>query len=232
MMGAEEFIKTLVRTQTTQTKQEKHLNKLKSEHIKMEETKREQQRVAEEAKERKERAAREAKKYASYEDENLMQINSYPRYFKILMEQAVNFAFGQGYIIPDDGVEEKVKMFHDWNLEQLQLEEKERVLQNEALGLFRDALLRTAEIDAVFESEENIADAVADALHLSIGALRNLSDVMKHAANIWKNFEDQFLYLAQLRKPMDTALEYSSDKRLAIWTSDLFKEDFVRDSAQ
>ena len=117
------------------------------------------------------------------------------------------------------------------HLKQLQLEEKERVLQNEALGQYRDALLRIAEIDTVFESEENIAGAVADTLHLSIGTLRNLSDVMKHAANIW-NFEDEFLYLAQLRKPMDTALEYSSDKRLAIWTSDPFKEDFVRDSAQ
>ena len=229
---AEEFIKTLVRTQTTQTKQEKHLNKLKSEHIKMNETKIAQKQVADEAKERKERATREAKKYANYENENLMQMNLYPRYIKNLMKHAVNFAFGRWYIIPDDGVEEKVKMFHDWNLEQLQLEEKERVLQNEALGLFRDALLRIAEIDTVFESEEGIAGAVADALQLSVGALRNLSDIMKHAANIWKNFEDEFLSLAQLRKPTDAALDYSSDKRLAVWTSDPFKEDFVRDSAQ
>ena len=229
---AEEFIKTLVHTQTTQTKQERHLNKLKLEHIKMEETKREQERVAEEAEKIKERAARKVEKYTSYENENLMRMNSYPRYIKNFMKDAVNFVFGRWYTIPDDGVEENVKMFHDWSLKQLQLEAKERELQNEALGLFRDALLRIAEIDAVFESEENIAGAVADALHLSVGALRNLSDIMKHAANIWKNFEDEFLYLAQLRKPMDTALEYSSDKRLAIWTSDPFKEDFVRDSAQ
>ena len=132
----------------------------------------------------------------------------------------------------DHAEQTAAEMYHKWCLEQLQFEEKERELQYQALDLLQNAALRIADIDSVFECEESVAGAVVDALHQSAGALKNLSDVMKQAANIWKDLEDHCHMLAELQLPTDNVQEPSNDTRLALWSSATIKEWYIRESAQ
>ena len=75
-------------------------------------------------------------------------------------------------------------------------------------------------------TEKNMADVAADALHQAIGALKELSAVMMQAAVFWKQMQDHFHTLAesemknQVKKVMQT---FSEEKRLKVWTSRGFK---------
>lgn len=137
--------------------------------------------------------------------------------------------------IDDDVISDPAKhveLVHKLRYDQLSLEAKERELQSQALDQLKDAALRMADIDSIFKSEESIAGAAVDALQLSAGALKNLSGVMKQAANIWKDLEDHCRTLAEHDVPLESVQELSSDKRLALWSSDTIKEQYVRQSAQ
>ena len=225
----EKVIATVEHTQLTRGEQGKRLRKLALERVDMEQTMTEQERLAKEAQVRERRAKKERLRIQMLEDDAVRELTSGNRYARSFANYVSKF-LGYGDIFKDN-YENVAELFHKWKLEQHELEVKDRELRYDALNRLKKVASRIANIDSVFESEENIAGAVVEALHESVGALKNLAVIMIKAADFWKHLEERYATSASLRTPTLPA-EYSTDKHLALWTSNPVKEDMVRESAR
>ena len=80
------------------------------------------------------------------------------------------------------------------------------------------------------QTEKNMAEAAADALHEAIGALKELSAVLMQAAQFWKQMQDHCKSLAedQMKNTVEKAMKYPDEKRLKVWTSKAFKMKAVQ----
>ena len=225
----EKVIATVEHTPLTRGEQGKRLRKLALERVDMEQTMTEQERLAKEAQVRERRAKKERLRLQMLEDDAVRELTSGNRYARSFANYVSKF-LGYGDIFTDN-YENVAELFHKWKLEQHELEVKDRELCYDALNRLKKVASRIANIDSVFESEENIAGAVVEALHESVGALKNLAVIMIKAADFWKHLEERYATSASLRTPTLPA-EYSTDKHLALWTSNPVKEDMVRESAR
>lgn len=227
----QKVIATLDNALSTQTNQEVRFKDLERQRIRMEVTKTVEERRVEDEERLEKKARRLTLQYEMLENQAIRELTTNSRHIKNFVNYASKI-LGGGDVFTDDS-ESITELFHKFRLDELQREDMHREARLKALDKLKEAAMKVADIDSVFESEENIAGAVVDALHLSIGALRNLSEVMMRAAGIWGDLEDYCDDLAELRKPTDGASEeYSDDKRLAIWTSEPTKKIYVCGSAK
>ncbi len=140
-------------------------------------------------------------------------------------------------IIPTD-LQSTYKYLLD-NLEEMAIETLTAIskvageMEKAALELHDEALGRMTEFATRIKdctTEENMADAAAEALHEATGALKELSAVMMQAAQFWKQMQDHCRSLAEseMQTQVEKAMKYPEEKRLKVWTSNAFKRKAVQ----
>lgn len=74
---------------------------------------------------------------------------------------------------------------------------------------------------------EELAEAIIDALHSAITALKSLADIMRQVSIFWVQMQAHCEELAndKVKEKIERALKYPEEKRLKVWTSGPFKRD-------
>ena len=130
-------------------------------------------------------------------------------------------------VFDESAPEKQAKMLKERRLDALKKANEFRQQRYEAMSRMTSFASKIKEC----QTEQNMAEAAAEALHEAIGALKELSVVMMQVAMFWKQMQDHCKSLAEdhMTKQVQKAMkDYSDEKRLKLWTSKPFKIQAVR----
>lgn len=212
---ADKVMAVLQKTYKTQGKQVEDKSKL------------EQERKDYEA--RKKRAQADKDEILRQVSEVQMRIQKAEEKEKDAASQYTNFFKRLGAAITRSGGfhEDQVKAARDERFREMEQLNKLNESRRQALG---DLAEFGERIKNVKEGEE-LAEAIIDALHSAIAALRNLADIMRQVSIFWVQMQAHCEELAndKVKERIEKALQhYPEEKRLKVWTSNAFKRDALQ----
>ena len=211
---------TLEGTQKVQSKEALRIKELQKQRQQFEVAKQEQVKLMEDAHRLEREAEAGRRRIEEKEDEAISGIGS-NNPLK-LFANACTSMIGIGKVFDENEAEKKAAHWKERRVEALQVENKFRQQRYEALGKMTEFAMKIKECT----TEENMAEVAVEALHYSIGALKELSAVMMQAAQFWKQMQDHCRSLAdrEMQNEMEKAMKlYTDEKRRKVWTSNGFK---------
>ena len=211
---------TLEGTQKVQSKEELRIQELQKQRQQFEDKKQEQMKLMEDAQRLEREAEAGRRRIEEKEDEAISGIGS-NNPLKLLFN-GVTSMLGIGKVFDEHEAEKKAAHWKERRIEALQVENKFRQQRYEALGKMTEFAMKIKECT----TEQNMAEVAVEALHHSIGALKELSAVMMQAAQFWKQMQDHCHSLAdsEVQQQVEKAMKlYSEEKRRKVWTSKGFK---------
>jgi len=211
---------TLEGTQKVQSKEALRIKELQKQRQQFELAKQEQVKLMEDAHRLEREAEAGRRRIEEKEDEAISGIGS-NNPLKLLVNACTSM-IGIGKVFDENESEKKAAHWKERRVEALQVENKFRQQRYEALGKMTEFAMKIKEC----RTEENMAEVAVEALHYSIGALKELSAVMMQAAQFWKQMQDHCHSLAdsEMQKQMKMAMKlYTDEKRRKVWTSNGFK---------
>ena len=217
---AEKVEYTLEGTQKVQSKEALRIKELQKQRQQFELAKQEQVKLMEDAHRLEREAEAGRRRIEEKEDEAISGIGSNSP-LKLLVNACTSM-IGIGKVFDENESEKKAAHWKERRVEALQVENKFRQQRYEALGKMTEFAMKIKEC----KTEENMAEVAVEALHYSIGALKELSAVMMQAAQFWKQMQDHCRSLAdsEMQKQMEKAMKlYTDEKRRKVWTSNGFK---------
>lgn len=211
---------TLEGTQKVHGEEALRIKELQKQRQQFEVAKQEQVKLMEDAHRLEREAEAGRRRIEEKEDEAISGIES-NNPLKLLVN-AFTSMIGIGEVFDENESEKKAAHWKERRVEALQVENKFRQQRYEALGKMTEFAMKIKEC----EIEENMAEVAVEALHYSIGALKELSAVMMQAAQFWKQMQNHCHSLAEseMQTQMEEAMKSYTDKeRRKVWTSDGFK---------
>ena len=212
--------RTLEGTQKVQSKEALRIKELQKQRQQFEVAKQEQVKLMEDAHRLEREAEAGRRRIEEKEDEAISGIGS-NNPLKLLVNGFTS-VIGIGKVFDENESEKKAAHWKERRVEALQVENQFRQQRYEALGKMTEFAMKIKECT----TEENMAEVAVEALHYSIGALKELSAVMMRAAQFWKQMQDHCRSLAdsEMQKQMEKAMKlYTDEKRRKVWTSNGFK---------
>ena len=124
-------------------------------------------------------------------------------------------------VFDEEAPEKKVELLRNSRREALEAEQAIRKQKHDSISRMTTYAAKILDC----QTEENMAECAEEALHKTIGALKELSTVMMQAANFWKQMKEHCHSLAEseMQNQVEKAMKYSDEKRLKVWTSNGFK---------
>ena len=122
--------------------------------------------------------------------------------------------------------EDKARAAREERMKHLMAVQQQQEMRSKALAELAEYAKRIQNMKA----GENEMEAVIDALHYSIQALKSLSVVMEQAALFWHQLQEHCESLAkgEMKKKIEEALKYDEDKRLKFWNNSGFKSRAIK----
>ena len=194
------------------------------ERQKMEEHQKEQRELMKDAQRLEREAETQRRETEMKEDEAVRSIGTANNSLKAMVNA---FTSPFGFKVFDEHAPEKqAQHWKERRIEALKKENEFRQQRYEALNRMTTFASKIKDC----QTEENMAEAAAEALHEAIGALKELSAVLMQAAQFWKQMQDHCKSLAedQIKNTVEEAMKYSDEKRLKVWTSKAFKMKAVQ----
>ena len=210
-------ITTLKNTLKAKNIEDRKIQEEKEKRIQLEENINHQNELIKMYHEKEKEAEMRSRAIEQQEDKAISEISSSS--VKSLINHFTSAAIGIK-IFDMDAVKRAEKLRQN-RLDALEIEKEIRQKQQKALARMSEF---TAKLKQCKDDHE-VADCAVLALHEAIGAFKNLACVMMRAALFWKQLQEHCHSLAdsEMKKQVETALKYSENQRLKVWTSYSFK---------
>ena len=190
----------------------------------LEEKRKEQMELMKDAQRLEREAEAQRRETEMKEDEAIRSIGTPNNPLKAMVNA---FTSPFGFKVFDEHAPEK--QAHHWKERRIEALKKENEFRQQRYEALNRMTTFAAKIKDC-KTEENMAEAAAEALHEAIGALKELSAVLMQAAQFWKQMQDHCKSLAedQMKNTVEKAMKYPDEKRLKVWTSKAFKMKAVQ----
>ena len=214
---------TLEGTQKVQSKEELRIQELQKQRQQFEDKKQEQMKLMEDA-QRLEREAEAGRRHIEEKEDKAISSIGSNNPLKLVVNACTSM-LGIGKVFDEHEAEKKAAHWKEKRIEALQVENKFRQQRYEALGKMTEFAMKIKECT----TEQNMAEVAVEALHHSIGALKELSAVMMQAAQFWKQMQDHCHSLAdsEVQQQVEKAMKLPEVKRRKVWTSKGFKRKAI-----
>jgi hypothetical protein len=213
--------KTLEKTQKARGAEAIRIEEMKKERQKMELQKKEQERLMNEQQRAEREAEARRRDLEQREDEAIAELTSSGP-GKILKKLCNALTSMIGVEVFDtEAPEKQVQALKENRKEAHEAEKSIRQQRHDTLSKMTEFACKIKDCD----TEEEMSKIAEDALHQAIGALKQLSAVMIRAAAFWKQMQDHCRSLAdsEMTNQVEKAMKYPDEKRLKVWTSSGFK---------
>ena len=211
----------LENTQRARGKEAERIKELEKERQQMELEKKEQERLIDEHQSKEREAEARRRDLEQKEDQAISDLDSVGP-GKILKRICNSLTSRVGVkVFDEEAPEKKVELLKNSRREALEAEQAIRKQKHDSISRMTEYAAKIVDC----QTEENMAECAEEALHKTIGALKELSTVMMQAANFWKQMKEHCHSLAEseMQNQVEKAMKYSDEKRLKVWTSNGFK---------
>ena len=210
--------KTLKRTQTARGEAAIHVEEKEKEHQQLQLQLRHQQQLLEDTQRLEREAEVQRQQMEIKEDEAISGIKHIGT-----LKSLVNAIFR--YEVFDEG-RKKVSMWKEKRIEALENENKLRRQRYEAM----EKMTSFAVTIKNCQSEQELAKMAEDALHKTVGALKELTAAIMRAATFWRQMQEHCRSLANdgTKAKVKTIKDsVTKEERMKVWTSKPFKKQAV-----
>ena len=214
----------LVKTQKAKGEEAQRIEDKRKEREQLEVERQKEEELMKDAQRLEREAEAERRQTEMKEDEAIRSIGAPNNPLKIMLN-AFTSPFG-AKMFDERAAEKQAKHWKEKRIDALKKENEFRQQRYEALSRMTSFASKIKDC----QTEANMAEAAADALHEAIGALKELSAVMMQAVQFWKQMQDHCKSLAEdnMTKQVEKAMKYPEEKRLKVWSSKPFKMKAVQ----